>query len=184
MASTITLQTISNFCSTHADLLPLTGVGGYTSEPFLSIASDAMAEIINDEQSWKWNSVELFDAVQTFQPLITSPTSKITCLRVRLRLSSSEWRNASNSSGAAIDLIANSGVTVAAGVVTVKTLEPHRFAVGNVVNLVGLLFTTGTAANYNSTYSDNGSVCSWSTGYTITAVTAKSFSFSAGHGTE
>src|SRR5271155_2486880 len=72
MASTLTLTSVANFCSVHADLLPLTGVGGYTSEPFLSIASDAMAEIINDETDWKWNSVEMFDVVTTFNPLITS----------------------------------------------------------------------------------------------------------------
>jgi len=183
MPSTITLQTVSNFCSTHADLLPLTGVGGFTSEPFLSIANDAVAEIINDEQAWKFNSVELFDAVQTFQPLITS-TNKQDYLFAGasafvLQVSGAQQVQ---SSGAAIDLIANGGVTVSGGVVTVKTLEPHRFAVGNVVNLVGLFFTTGTAANYNSTYTDNGNSASWSTGYTITTVTAKSFSFAAGTG--
>lgn len=183
MASTLTLTTVANFCSVHADLLPLTGVGGYTSEPFLSIASDAMSEIINDAQDWKWNAVEFFDAVSTFQPLITSLNKQDylfagACAFV-LQVSGAVQVT---SSGAAIDLTTNNGVTVAAGVVTVKTLEPHRFAVGNIVNLLGLVFTTGTAANYNSTYSDNGSIAQWSTGYTITAVTANSFSFAAGTG--
>jgi len=180
MASTITLQSIANFCSTHSDLLPLTGVGGFTSEPFISIANDAMAEIINNDQDWKWNTVEICDLVQTFGPLITSMNKQdylfAGASAFVLQVSGA---SAVVSSGAAIDLIANGGVTVAAGVVTVKTLEPHRFQVGNIVNLLGLVFTTGTAANYNSSYSDNGNVTAWGTGYTITAVTAKSFSFAA-----
>lgn len=181
MASTLTLLSVANFCSIHADLLPLSGVGGYTSEPFLSIASDAMAEIINDSEDWKFNSVEMFDAISTFQPLITSLNKQdyLFAGACAFVFATSNGAASVTSSGAAIDLTSNNGITVTAGVVTVKTLEPHRFAIGNVVNLLGLNFTTGTAANYNSTYSDNGSVVTWSAGYTITAVTAKSFSFAA-----
>lgn len=183
MASTITLQSISNFCSTHSDLLPLTGVGGFTSEPFISIANDAMAEIINNVQDWKWNTVEICDLVQTFAPLITSMNKQdylfAGASAFVLQVSGA---NPVVSSGAAIDLISNGGVTVAAGVVTVKTLEPHRFAVGNIVNLVGLVFTTGTASKYNAAFTDNGATSSWSVGYTITAVTANSFSFAAATG--
>lgn len=180
MPSTLTLQNVANFCSTHADLLPLTGVGGYTSEPFLSIACDAMAEIINDAQSWKWNTAELFDAILTFQPLITSLNKQDYLFAgASAFVLSVSGSTPIPSSGAAIDLSTNNGVTVTTGVVTVKTLEPHRIAVGNIVNLVGLTFSIGTAANYNSAYTDNGSTCTWATGYTITAVTAKSFSFAA-----
>ncbi len=183
MASTITLQSISNFCSTHSDLLPLTGVGGFTSEPFISIANDALAEIINDAQEWKWNSVETCDLIATFAPLITSSNKQeylfAGASAFVLQVSGAQ---AIVSSGAAIDLASNNGVTVSAGVVTVKTLEPHRFAIGNVVNLLGLIFTTGTASNYNSSYSDNGSITAWGTGYTITAIGTKSFSFAAGTG--
>lgn len=183
MPSTYTLQAVANFCSTHADLLPLTGVGGYTSEPFLSIANDALSEIINDEQTWKWNSAELFDAILTFQPLITC-LNKQDYLFAGASAFVLQVSGASpvTSSGASVDLASNNGVTVTLGVVTVKTLEPHRFLVGNVVNLTGLTFPTGTAANYNSTFTDNGSTSSWATGYTITAVTSKSFSFAAGTG--
>jgi len=180
MASTITLASTSNFCSTHAELLPLTGVGGFTSEPFISIANDALGEIINTTQDWKWNSVEMCDLVATFAPLVTSLNKQdylfAGAAAFVLQVSGN---NNVVSSGAAIDLISNSGVTVSGGVVTVKTLEAHRFQVGNIVNLAGLFFTTGNAANYNSAYSDNGSTTSWSAGYTITAVTAKTFSFAA-----
>lgn len=180
MPSTITLTNIANFCSTHADLLPLTGVGGYTSEPFLSIANDAMSEIINDAQDWKWNSVELFDATQSFQPFITSMNKQDYLFAgASAFVLSVSGANPVQSSGAAIDLASNNAITVTAGVVTVKTLEAHRFVVGNVVNLTGVIMAPGTAANYNSTFTDNGSTSTWSTGYTIMAVTAKSFSFAA-----
>ena len=178
MASTLTLTAVANFCSVHADLLPLTGVGGYTDEPFLSIASDAMSEIINDEQDWKWNSIETFNAVDTFGPLVT-------CMNKQeyLFAGASAFCLAVSAGGASVPssgaAIAKNGVTVSGGVVTVTTLEPHRLAVGNVVNLTGLTFSTGTASNYNSTYTDNGNNCTWSTGYTITGVTAKSFTFAA-----
>lgn len=186
MPSTLTLTAVANFCSTHADLLPLTGVGGYTSEPFLSIASGAMSEIINDVEDWKWNSVELFDAILTFQPLITSLNKQdylfAGASAFVLQVSGTTQVT---SSGAAIDLSSNSAITVSGGVVTVNTLEPHRFAIGNIVNLVGLIAKAGNSADitkYNSVFTDNGATATWSTGFTITAVTSKSFSFAAGTG--
>lgn len=188
MASTLTLTAVANFCSVHADLLPLTGVGGYTSEPFLSIASDAMSEIINNEQDWKWNSVEMFDCISTFMPLVTSLNKQdylfagACAFVLNFSATGAVLSPQVTSSGAAIDLTSNSAITVTAGVVTVKTLEPHRFVVGNIVNLLGVSFTTGTAANYNAVYTDTGSNATWPTGYTITAVSSKSFSFAAGTG--
>lgn len=184
MASTLTLQDVANFCSTHADLLPLSGVGGYTDEPFLSIASDAMSEIINDAQDWKWNSVELFDAILTFQPLITSLNKQDYLFAGASAFVLQVSGNVAQvvSSGAAIDLASNNAVTVSGGTVTVKTLEPHRFAIGNVVNLTGLKFTTGDATKYNSVLTDNGSTSTWSTGYTITAISTNSFSFAIASG--
>lgn len=183
MASTLLLTDIANFCSTHADLLPLTGVGGYTSEPFLSIANDAMSEIINDAQDWKWNSIELFDTILTFQPLITcSSKQDYLFAGASAFVLATSGPTSVQSSGAAIDLASASAITVTAGVVTVKTLEAHRFAIGNIVNLTGVVKKTGgagTPANYNSTLTDNGSTSTWSTGYPITAVGTNSFSFAA-----
>lgn len=179
MPSNLKLTDVANFCSTHADLLPLTGVGGYTSEPFLSIASDAMSEIINDAQDWKWNSVELFDVLENFQPLITCMNKQDYLFAGASAFVLSVANSNVTSSGASIDLSTNVGIVVSGGVVTVKTLEAHRFAVGNVVNLTGVIMTTGTATSYNSLFTDNGSTSGWSTGYTITAVTSKSFSFAA-----
>jgi len=186
MASTITLQQVINLCSTHADLLPLTGVGGYTDEPALSLCNDAVSEIINDANDWKWNSVELGSISN---PLITMMNKQdylfAGASAFILSTNSTNLAAQAQSSGVGIDLASNSAVTVSGGVVTVNTLEPHRFQVGYVVNLVGLVKKAGNSADatkYNSTYTDTGSQGTWSTGYTITAVTSTSFSFAAGSG--
>jgi hypothetical protein len=180
MASTITLASVLNFCSTHIELLPLTGVGGIANEPGLSIGNDAIAEIINEEQDWKWNRVELSPVVQ---PLITA-TNKQDYLWAGatafcLAANPSGMTPAVQSSGAAIALASNSAISVVSGVVTVNTLEPHRFQVGYTVYLLGVKMTLGTASVYNATYADNGNETSWGNGFTITAITANSFSFDA-----
>lgn len=174
MAITMTLQSVLNFCSTHADLLPLSSVGGFSNEPGLSMCNDAVSEIINTEQDWKFNSVELG---ATSQPLITVANKQDYLFAGASAFVLSV--SGTQSSGAAIDLTSNSGIAVSVGVVTVTTLETHRFKVGAKVNLLGLTFTTGTASKYNATFSDDGSSSSWSTGFTITAVTDKTFSFAA-----
>lgn len=185
--STITLQSRLNFASTQIDLLPLTGVGGYMNEPGLSICTEAASEIINDDNDWKWNSVELCSPLGltqgTAQPLIIYQAKQdylfAGASAFTMNISPSGGSTGVNSSGASIDLASNSGVSVTGGVVTVKTLEPHRFAVGNTVYLSGLTFSQGTAANYNATFTDDGNKTTWSNGFAITAVTTKSFSFAA-----
>src|ERR1700733_9198161 len=63
---TITLQQTLNFCSTHADLLPLCGVGGYINEPGLSLCNDAMSDLLSDPNDWTFARCEM-------PPLITCP---------------------------------------------------------------------------------------------------------------
>lgn len=181
MASTLTIQSVVNLCSTHADLLPLSGVGGYSNEPALSLANDAISEIINEENDWKWNSVEMGSVSQ---PLITMMNKQdylfAGASAFVLGVNATPTQPAVQSSGASIDLASNNAITVSGGVVVVNTLEPHRFKVGYVVNLIGVVAASNnsaTAALYNSTFADNGNQSSWSTGFTITAVTSTSFSF-------
>lgn len=190
--STIKLATTINYATTHTDLLPLTGVGGFTDEPGLSICIEAAADIINDENDWKWNSVELCSPLGLTQgtglPLIVYQSKQdylFAGASVFSLNSVGGTATGINSSGASIDLASNSGVTVAAGVVTVKTLEPHRFAVGNSVYLFGLTFAPGNAAKYNSTITDNGNQTLWGAPgpFIITSVpTPTSFMFAAATG--
>lgn len=181
--STITGTSVLNWCSTHAELLPLTGVGGYANEPGLSIINDALGEIINDENDWKWNRVELDPTVA---PLVTM-TNKQDYLFAGasafvLAANPTSGAAAVQSSGVGIDLTSNSAITVTAGVVTVKTLEAHRFLVGNTVYLTNSYFSTGTASKYNATYTDNGNQTAWGNGVVITAINVgggNNFTFAA-----
>lgn len=171
--STITLQSLANFFSTQADLLPLTGIGGYTNEPFMSMANDALSDLICDPSDWKFNRAVL--------PII------VTCpFKQDYKFSGAEaFSLGSTSQGWAIDLASNSAITVTAGVVTVNTIEPHRFAIGDVVFINNVIAKSGNSANagkYNSTFTDNGNASAWTGGYTITAITSNSFSFAAASG--
>lgn len=170
MSFQITLQSVINFCSTHADLLPLSGIGGYTSEPALTFCNDAISDLLADPNDWKFNRIEM-------PMMVTCPQKQDYIFGGACAFSL-----ASTSQGWAIDLATNNAITVTGGVVTVNTLESHRFAVGDTVYLNNVTMTTGTASAYNSVFTDTGSATSWSQGYVITAITAKSFSFAAGAG--
>src|ERR1035437_2480963 len=123
MSYNITLQSVANFCSTHADLLPLSGIGGFTNEPFLSIANDAISDLLSDPNDWKFNRVEM--------PML------VTCPKKQdyLFAGACAFSLGPTAQGWAIDLSDNSAIIVAAGVVTVKTIEPHRFAIGDTIYL-------------------------------------------------
>ena len=168
--NTITLQSIANFLSTHADLLPLTGVGGYVNEPFLSLANDAISDLLSSPNDWKFNRKDM-------PMLVTCPQKQDYIFAGAVAFSLG-----STSQGWAIGLASNSAITVTAGVVTVTTLENHRFAVGDTVYLNNVTMTTGTSSKYNSTFTDTGSATSWSGGWVLTAITSNTFSFAATSG--
>lgn len=166
----ITLMNVVKFCQTHADLLPLVGVGGIVNEPALSICNDALSDLMTEPNDWKFNSI--------FMPmLVTTPNRQD-----YIFAGASAFTLGSGSSGACIDLATTSAITVTAGVVTVNTTQPHRFVVGNTVFLNGVTMTTGDATKYNSTFTDDGNSSAWSGGYVVTAVTSTSFSFNAATG--
>jgi hypothetical protein len=156
--------------STHVDLMPVAGVGGYTNEPFLSIANSAISEILMSQIDWQFNRIEAptFYTSLNKQDYIISGAAAFTL--------------GSTSTGASIALATNNGITESGNTVTVNTLEPHRFSVGDTVYISG-----ATVASYNSVFTDNGNSTSWSGGWTIlTTPTTKSFTFthaSSGLGT-
>lgn len=158
---TNTLQSIVNLGSTHVDLMPLCGVGGYNSEPALSLCNDALAELLTAPFDWKFNRVEM-------PMMVTAPNKQD-----YLFAGASAFTLGGGSTGAAIDLASNNAITESGTTVTVNTLEPHRFTVGQTVYMDG-----NTVAAYNSTFSDDGAKSEWSGGWTITAVpSAKTFQF-------
>lgn len=189
MASTITLQQTLNYASTHADLLPLANVGGYANEPGLTICNDALSDIITDPNDWVfnrtemamlftcWNKQDYLFAGAVIFAIAVNPTSGDT--------------QAYPTQGWAIDLASNSAITVSGGVVTVKTIEQHRFVVGQQVYMTGVVAQSGNDADasaYNSLFTDDGFVSQWnpptgvSSTWTVTAVTSYSVSFDATNG--
>jgi len=125
-----------------------------------------MSDIINQDRDWKWNRNELGSTVQ---PLVTASNKQD-----YLFAGATAFCLGSASTGAAIDLASSNAITVTGGVVTVNTLEPHRFTVGTTVYMFG-----NKNSAYNSVFTDTGSATSYSNGWAITAVTSKSFSFTA-----
>jgi hypothetical protein len=168
--STITLQKTVNFASTHADLIPLAGVGGFTNEPALTLCNDALSDIFSDPNDYKFNRVEM--------PMLVTCPNKLD----QQFGGACAFSLGSTSQGWGIALASANGITVSGGVVTVNFLEAHRFAVGDTIYLTGVVATVGTTAKYNSTFTDNGSSSSWSNGWVITGITSTAVTFAATSG--
>jgi hypothetical protein len=159
--STITLSQVVDLAVTHVDLIPLTNVGGYTNEPALSLCNDVLAELLSTPNDWKFNRQEM-------PMLVTAPQKQD-----YLFAGACAFTLGSTSRGAAIDLVANSGITESGTTVTVKTLEAHGFSVGDTVYMQG-----NSVAAYNSTLTQTSSSSTWSGGWTILTVpTTTSFTF-------
>jgi hypothetical protein len=155
MASTLTLQSFLNFCSTHADLLPLANVGGYINEPGLSLCNDALSDLISDPNDWKFNRVEMpfFITTPNVQDYIFAGAT-IFALNQTNPTPTPNWV----SQGWGIQV---GGISVSNGVVTVQTYQPHRIAVNSSVFMSGVVMTTGLSAAYNSVFTDNGTTSGW-----------------------
>ena len=168
--NTLTLQSVVNFCSTHADLLPLAGVGGYTNEPALSLCNDALSDLISDPNDWKFNRVEMPFFVTT--PNVQDYQFGGACVFALNATGSgtSGWL----SQGWGIALATNNGIVNNSGTVTVNTLQTHRIPVGAAIYMAG-----NTNAAYNSTFTDNGTTSQWSGSWTVTAVGPNSLTFVA-----
>lgn len=170
MASTITLQSVVNLASTHVELMPLAGVGGYNNEPALSLCNDTMQELLSHPHDFKFNRVDM--------PMFVTATYQ----QDYLFAGATAFTLGAGSAGAQIDLATNSAITVATGVVTVNVIPgnlQHQFTVGQTVYLNNVVMTTGTASAYNAVQSQTGSAWTWTNGFVITAVTTTSFSFAA-----
>lgn len=167
-----TLQSVVNLAATHADLLPLTGVGGYTNEPALSLCNDTLQELLATEQfPWKSNRVRLDSgsgiAGTPYGSFIVTQQNKQDYLFAGAVAFTTNG-------GVGIGLASNNAITQTGAVTTVNTLETHPFAVGDTVYLFGC-----TVAGYNSALSQTASAWTYTGGYTITAITATSFTFTA-----
>ena len=160
--STRTLQTTVNMAATHTELMPIVGVGGYTNEPALSLCNQVVQELLASPLAWKWNRKEM--------GMFVTALNK----QDYLHAGATAW---TVNGGVGIALKTASGITTTGfpGTVTVNTLAPHNFNVGDTVYLNGVVDSV-----YNSTFSQTSSTSSWTNGYVILATpTTTSFTFAA-----
>lgn len=156
MSSTVTLQSVVNLASTHIELLPVAGVGGFTDEPALSLCNDVLQTLLASPLDFKFNRAEM-------GMFVTSPNRQDYLFAGAVFFSLG-----GNSQGAGIDLTTNSALTISGTTVTIKTLENYNGAVGDVCYILG----TGSA--YDSTLTQNGSTTVFGGNtYTITAIAGK-----------
>lgn len=148
---TITIQSVVNWASQHAELMPLTNVGGYTDEPALSIANDVLTELCSEPYAWKFNRVDA--------PFFVTQQNK----QDYQFAGAACW---TQNGGAAIAL--TNGIACSGTTATVTTIENHGFNVGDVVFFNGL---TGTDATYfNAVKTSLPSGTTWSNSFTIATV--------------
>jgi hypothetical protein len=133
------------------------------------LCNDVLSELITDPADWSFNRVEM-------APLFTASNKQDYLFA---GASAFSLGGSAASTGWGIDLSTKPAITVTTGVVTVITLEAHRFAIGQTVYLTGVVMTSGTAAKYNSVFTDNGTSSQWTGGWVITAIATNSFSFAA-----
>jgi len=55
MSSTLTVQNIIDPLRTYAEFRPLADIGGFETEPALSIANAVMQRMLSQAMNWKWN---------------------------------------------------------------------------------------------------------------------------------
>lgn len=76
MASTITVQQIVDIVKTYPEMKPITDVGGFSSQPALSIANRVMQKFLAQPLDWKFNrnNVPPFLTVSLQQDYVTNVT--------------------------------------------------------------------------------------------------------------
>ena len=173
---TTTVQKIVDQLKIHTNLQNFFNVGGIPNEPGLTICNNALQILLSLSNAWKHNRQELSG------PPAGSGNFFVTQYGVTdyLHAGACAFTLLNNitpslpSGGASIDLAASpvgggtSAISVTAGVVTVQTLQPHPFQVGQTVYMVG-----NTLSAYNSIFTyQNGlnPTSAWTNGWVITAV--------------
>jgi hypothetical protein len=158
--TTLTLQSVVNFASIHAELLPLSSVGGYSLEPALSLCNDTLQETTAQPNAWKHNRAELGIFVTT------------TYRQDYLFGGAVAFTLEEGGAGIALASASTPGVVRTGTTVVVTTLEPHNMTVGRTLYMFG-----NTDAQFNSIFSQGPNSSGFSGGWTITAVTANTITF-------
>lgn len=160
MPSTLSIQNIINVCSQFTELIPLVGVGGVANEPALTIANECMSELLGEKFPWRCNRKEMpsFFTMRNQQDY---------------KFAGAAAFGLNDAQGVSIGLASNSAITESSFTVTVNTLDPHNFKVGDPFFMTG-----NTVAAYNSTFTQSPDSSAWSGGWTIASTpTTTSFTF-------
>lgn len=136
MPSSLTVQQVVDWARAYPKLAPVIGgVGGFSLQPALSFANDTLAEIIAAPLDWKFNR-RVLPAFAT--------TKGVQDVQVT---GASVWAvGPSPPAGGAAIALAPLGAVESGGTATITTVTPHGFAVGQLVNIVGV-----GVADYNGT---------------------------------
>jgi hypothetical protein len=161
--STVTIQNVVNYAIQHTELMPLTGVGGFSNEPALSIANDTLSMLLAQPFPWKFNRKEM-------PVFVTAP------FKQDYRVSGA-CAFTTTAGGLGIDLTTNNGITQSGSTVTVKLLESclNILNAGDTVYLAGV---TQTAIKAVFTPGQGSATSSaWSNGFTIATIATDGLSF-------
>lgn len=144
-----TIQSVLNFAGTHIELMPLTNVGGISNEPALSLVNDVMGSLIANPMAWKFNRIEM-------------PVFVTTPFQQDYQFGGAVIFNAFQGHGIALKTASTPGVQQALFVITVTTLEPHSFVVGQTVYMLG-----NVDAAYNSSYTQTPTGSGYANGWVV-----------------
>lgn len=167
-----------DWCSLHTSLQNYFLTRNGTNEPAMTICNDMMRTLLARPMAWKFNRKFLDGTNGSF--LVTQFGVQDYRFAGASAFVLQSGAGSNPFGGACVDMIyspvnasrANgklAGITIASGVATVQTIDPHPFQPGQTVFLSGLLDVGG---NFNATFSFNAltHVCGWSGGFTIVSV--------------
>lgn len=168
---TTTVQKVIDFCSLHTSLQSFFGVGGVSNEPGLTICNNVQQMLLTKPMPWKFNRKLLDGSNGHF--FVTQYGVQDYQFAGACAFALQTTSGSSPNGGVGIDLAASpvnggtAGITVSAGVVTVQTLDPHPFQVGQTIYMAG-----NTVSAYNSTLTTSAVTftSTWSNGWVITTV--------------
>jgi len=182
---TTTVQDVMDWCSLHTSLQNffLTRTG--SNEPAMTISNDMLRTLLARPMAWKFNRKFLDMTNGSFLVTQYGVQDYRFAGASAFVLQSGAGAGSNPFGGVGIDMIYSpvrggvAGVSIASGVATVQTIDPHPFQPGQTVFLSGLL---DAGAIFNATFSFNAltRACAWSGGFTIVSVAdAYHFTFAA-----
>lgn len=170
-----------DWCSTHTSLQNYFRVGGQNNEPAMTICNSMQQALLVRPMAWKFNRKVLDSTNGAF--LVTQYGVQDYRHAGACAFVLQAGAGSSPFGGVGVDMTYSpvrggvAGITVAAGIATVQTIDPHPFQPGQTVFLSGVMDSV-----FNSVFTANGlaRTSAWTSGFTIlTAADQFHFTFAA-----